>query len=118
MSEMKSFKEIAESYQEILDVEEAKKLDEGAKLKKMKKWVPDEKGNLKKVLKKMCVDGDGKKAPGYKLVDGKKCEKMSPTEIKDKKKTMKKVMKTKKKNSIKIAKKAEIIAKKREAKGL
>jgi len=107
---MKTFKEIAEEYQHSID--------EGAKLKKVKKWVPDEKGNLKKVLKKMCVDTDNKKVPGYKIVDGKKCEKMTPTEVKDKKKAMKKVLKTKKKNANKIQKRAEIITKKREAKGL
>jgi len=107
---MKTFKQIAEEYQE--------NIDEGAKLKKMKKWVPDEKGNLKKVLKKFCADSNGKKAPGFKIVDGKKCEKMTPAEVKDKKKVMKKVMKTKKKHANKIEKRAEIIAKKKEAKGL
>jgi hypothetical protein len=108
---MKSFKEIAEEYQKEINIEE------GAKLKKMKKWVPDEKGNLKKVLKKACVDTQGVRMPGYKIV-GKKCEKMSPVEIKDKKKTMKKVMKTKKKHANINAKRAEVIARKRKSKGL
>jgi hypothetical protein len=107
---MKTFKEIAEQYQE--------EIVEGAKLKKAKKWVPDDKGNLKRVLKKFCVDSDGQKAAGYKIVGGKKCQKMTPDEIKLKMKTMKKVNKTKKKNASKIAKKAEIIAKKRASKGL
>jgi len=107
---VKTFKEIAQEYQHSID--------EGAKLKKVKKWVPDEKGNLKKVLKKYCVDSDGKKAPGFKIIDGKKCEKMTPAEVKDKIKIMKKVIKTKKKHANKIEKRAEIIAKKKEAKGL
>jgi len=107
---MKSFKEIANEYQE--------EIFEGAKLKKAKKWIPDEKGNLKKVLKKICADSDGNKAPGYKLVGGKKCERMSGAEIKDKKKSSKKAQKTKNKNAIRNTKKAEKILKKKITKGL
>lgn len=105
---MKSFKDIAESYQNELAE---------AKLKKKKIWKADDRGNLKKTLIKYCADSDGQKAPGFKLVGGKKCAKMTPAEIASKKKTMKKVKKTKKKHASKIAKRAELIAKKRAAKG-
>lgn len=104
---MKSFKEIAEYYQS--------KIDE-AKFKKKKIWKADEKGNLKKTIIKFCADSDGQKAAGYKLVDGKKCAKMTPAEIMQKKKTSKKIEKTKKKNATKNAKRAEILAKKRATK--
>jgi hypothetical protein len=106
---MKTFKELSEEYKELI---------EGAKLKKKKVFKPDEKGNLKKVLKKYCADSDGSVAKGFKIVDGKQCKKMTPDEVKTKTKAMKKVMKTKKKNSTKIAKRAEMIRKKRESKGL
>lgn len=106
---MKTFKELSEEYKELLI--------EGAKLKKKKIFKPDERGNLKKVLKVYCADSDGKVAKGFKI-DGKKCSKMSPAEEKEKMKTMKKVQKTKKKNSSKLAKRAELIRKKKEGKGL
>jgi hypothetical protein len=106
---MKSFKEIAEDYQE--------KIYE-AKLVKKKTYVGDDKGNLKKVIKKYCGDADKKKLEGYKIVGGKKCEKMKPSEIHAKKKTMKKVLKTKQKHANKNAKRAEMIRNKKIAKGL
>jgi hypothetical protein len=106
---MKTFKDLSIEYSELL---------EGAKLKKEKKWVPNEKGELKKVLKKFCVDSNGNKAQGYKLVDGKKCEKMNPAEIKKKEKSSKKAQKTKKKNSSKIEIRARKIMKKKISKGL
>jgi hypothetical protein len=104
----KSFKEIAKKYKDYLSE---------AKMKKMKKWVPDEKGNLKKVVKKFCSDSDGK-AEGYKVVDGKKCVKMSPSEIHNKKKGMKIAQKTKIKNQSKIKRRAEKIKTKKIQKGL
>ena len=104
---MKSFKEIAENYQEILDE---------AKLKKKKIWKADDKGNLKKTLIKYCADSDGQKVNGFKLVDGKKCVKMSQDEIKTRFKAMRKSKKTKRKNASKNAKKAAIISKRRKAK--
>jgi len=106
---MKSFKQIAEEYQD--------EIIEGAKLKKMKKWVPDEKGKLKRVLKKYCVDSDGQKAPGYKI-QGTKCEKMAPSEIKTKQKASKKTIKTKQKHTSKNNRRAEKILKQKVAKGL
>lgn len=105
---MKTFIELSEEYVELL---------EGAKLRKKKIFKPDEKGNLKKVVKTYCADSDGAIAKGFKI-DGKKCSKISPAEAKEKMKTMKKVQKTKRKNSTKLAKRAEKIKKKREAKGL
>lgn len=105
---MKTFKELSEEYCEML---------EGAKLKKKKVFVPDDKGNLKKVLKKYCADSDGAVAKGFKI-DGKSCKKISPAEQKEKAKSSKKAQKTKKKNASKIAKRAEVIRKKRESKGL
>jgi len=107
---MKSFKEMAEHYQ--------KEINEGAKLKKKKTWVPDENGKLKKVLKKMCVNTEGSKAAGYKVVDGKKCEKMNPSEIKDKSRAARKAQITKSKHSTKIEKKALKVYKQKLAKGL
>lgn len=106
MSEIKSFKQITESYAELLEV----------MLKKKKVWKPDEKGNLKKVIKKECHDANGR-AEGFKVV-GKKCEKMSPGEVKTKEKAMKKAQKTKIKNAGKIERRAEKIMKKKIAKGL
>ena len=105
---MKTFKELSEEYSELL---------EGAKLKKKKVFKPDANGNLKKVLKKYCADSDGKVAKGFKI-EGTKCAKMTPAEEKEKMKTMKKVQKTKRKNASKIAKRAAIIRRKKEAKGL
>ena len=110
---MKPFKDIAEEYQEAIN----EAINE-AKFKKVKKWKPDAKGNLKKVLVKQCQNSDGGKAAGFKVVDGKKCVKMSPDEIKTKKKSMKKAGKTKMKHSGKIARKAAIIKKKKISKGL
>jgi len=103
---MKTFREIAESY--LLEV----------KFKKVKKWKADEKGNLKKVIVKQCQDSEGRKVPGFKVVDGKKCEKMSPSEIKELEKTQKKIQKTKAKHEGKNKRRAELIKKKRIAKGL
>ena len=101
---MKTFKEFA--------------IEEGAKFKKVKKFVPDKAGNLKKVIKKECQDANGSKAPGYKIVDGKMCKKMTPAEQAAKRKTMKKVQKTKKKHATKNAKRAEKIKIKKIAKGI
>ena len=106
---MKTFKEMAI---------ECAEFNEGAKLIKKKVFRADEKGNLKKVLKKYCGNYDGNIAKGFKIVDGKKCAKMTPEEIKNKMKSMKKVKKTKLKNASKNAKRAEMIKKKREGKGL
>ena len=108
MKSLKTFKELSQEYSELL---------EGAKLKKKKVFKPDANGNLKKVLKKYCADSNGKVAKGFKI-EGTKCVKMTPAEEKEKMKTMKKVQKTKRKNATKIAKRAEIIRKKKEAKGL
>jgi len=109
MTELKTFKEIAETYE--IEITEAK-------LVKKKTYVGDDKGNLKKVIKKYCGDGDKNKLPGYKIVDGKKCEKMKPSEIHAKQKASKKVQKTKKKHAAKIAKKSAMVKKKKIAKGL
>lgn len=106
---MKSFKEIAREYQLI---------DEAAKFKKEKKWSTDKNGDIKKVMKKACVDADGKKVPGYKLVDGNKCVKMTPAEIKLRQKTAKKSMKTKVRHSSQIQRRAEKIRNKKIGKGL
>ena len=104
---MRTFKEISIEYSLF-----------EAKMKKVKKWKPDEKGNLKKVLVKQCQDSDGKKVPGFKVVGGKKCVKMSPAEIKDKVKISKKINKTKKKNSGKLKSRTEKIRKQKVSKGL
>jgi len=106
---MKSFKEIAEEYQ--------KDINEGVKFKKKKTWVPDEKGKLQKVIKKLCVDADGQKVPGYK-VDGKKCKKMKSSEIINKQKGARKGSKTKAKHQSKINNRADKIFKQRIKKGL
>lgn len=107
---MKSFRELSEEYKTLLI--------EGAKFKKVKKWISDGKGNLKKVIKKECQDSDGKKLPGFKVVDGKACKKMTPEEIKIKKKAAKKTQKTKSLHAGKIERNAEKLMRKKEAKGL
>jgi hypothetical protein len=104
---MKSFKEIAELY--------SKQLDE-AKLKKLKKFVPDEKGNLKKIIKKECHDKDGK-AEGWK-VQGTKCVKQSNEEQRNRIKGQKSAVKKKAMLKNKYDKKAAKVLKKRVAKGL
>lgn len=106
---MKSFRDIAESYQENI---------EEAKFKKVKKWKANDNGELKKVIVKQCQDSEGKKVPGYKVEGGSHCKKMSPAEIKLKKKSVKKSLKTKKKHAGKIKVRAAKIAKKRAARGL
>ena len=68
---------------------------EGAKFKKVKKFVADKQGNLKKVIKKECQDQEGNKVPGFKIVDGKKCQKMSPDDQKNKNKNEKRAEKIK-----------------------
>ena len=106
---MKTFREIAEQYQEQI---------EEAKFKKVKKWKADEKGNLKKILVKQCQDSNGQKAAGFKLVDGKKCVKISGAEKQKMKKTQKKIQRTKVKHTNKNSRRREKIQKKRAAKGL
>lgn len=106
---MKTFKEMSEEYSDLL---------ESAIFKKVKKWKPDANGKLVKVLVKQCQDADGKKVPGYKVVGGKKCEKMSGSERLQKTKTAKKVIKAKKRNSGKLAARAKKIMQQKIAKGL
>ena len=106
---MKTFKDIANQYQEQINE---------AKFKKVKKWKADKKGNLKKVIVKQCQDSEGKKAPGFKLVGGKKCEKIGGAEKQQMKKTQKKVQRTKAKHTGKNSRRREKIQKKRAAKGL
>ena len=89
---------------------------EEAKLKKLKKWVPDEKGNLKKVIKKECHDMDGK-AAGWK-VQGKKCVKQSNEEKRNKIKGQKSANKVKAMRANKYEKKAQKVIRKKIAKGL
>jgi len=92
---------------------------ESAKFKKEKKWVPNEKGRLEKKIKYSCVDSNGQRIKNYKVDSkNKRCVKMSPAEIHDKKKTMKKVQKTKEKHSSIIAARREKIKKQRENKNL
>ncbi len=111
---MKTFKELSQEQNDLMiDISVSE-----AKFKKVKKWKADKKGNLKKVLVKQCQDSDGKKVAGYKVVGGKKCEKISPAELQTMKKTQKKIQKTKTKHSGKNKRRAELIQKKREAKGL
>ena len=106
---MKTFKELSEDYSELL---------ESAMFKKVKKWKADANGKLVKVLVKQCQDSDGNKVPGYKVVGGKKCEKMSGSERLQKTKTAKKILKTKKRNSGKLIARAKKIMQQKIAKGL
>jgi len=88
------------------------------KFKRVKKWKPDKKGMLKKVIVKQCLDSDGQVVKGYKVVNGKSCEKISPDEVMKNKKRSKKINKTKKRNQSKLKLRAKIIKRRREAKGL
>ena len=88
-----------------------------ATLKKLRKKVPDEKGNYITKKVKVCMDSDGKKALNYQIKDG-KCVKMSPSDILKGKKTSKKRLKTMKKTASKQKIRQEKLAKKRARLGL
>jgi len=88
-----------------------------ATLKKLRKKVPDEKGNYITKKVKVCMDSDGKKALNYQIKDG-KCVKMSPSDILKGKKTSKKRLKTMKKTASKQKIRKEKLAKKRARLGL
>jgi len=98
------------------DFRELMKINE-VKLQKIRKMIPDDKGNYKKVTKQICMDDDGKPALNYEKKDG-KCKKMSPADIVKNKKTAIKREKAKKKNASKLKMRAKKLARKRQSLGL